>query len=73
MLQLWIEDDQFYLVQLERRERKHLSPALLKRRRREAALEGSERAEREGEDGCGGEKDEKEDVKRERERIETRC
>lgn len=42
-------------------------------KRQEAALEGSERAEREGEDGCGGEKDEKEDVKRERERIETRC
>ena len=41
--------------------------------RQEAALEGSERAEREGEDGCRGEKDEQEDVKRERERIETRC
>jgi hypothetical protein len=59
------------LVQLERREREALVRQVLLERQ-EAALEGSERAEREGEDGCGGEKDEREDVKRERERIETR-
>jgi hypothetical protein len=59
------------LVQLERREREALVRQVLLERQ-EAALEGSERAEREGEDVCGGEKDEQEDVKRERERIETR-
>ena len=60
------------MVQLERREREALVRQVLLERQ-EAALEGSERSEREGEDGCGGEKDEQEDVKRERERIETRC
>ena len=60
------------MVQLERREREALVRQVLLERQ-EATLEGSERAEREGEDVCGGEKDEQEDVKRERERIETRC